>query len=89
MSDPELSDEEIVKKIAAFEADYKAFEKRRAELTRLYPDRFVVFHRGEIVGEAADLKALYELLTVRDLRKLDPVVHFLRSKPIVMRLVRA
>jgi hypothetical protein len=88
MSEWELSDEEVARQIAAFDADARAFELRRAELTRLYPDRFVLFHKGEVIGEAADLDSLRELLIDNDLGRLDPVVEFLHSKKVTLRLAR-
>ena len=57
-------------------------------MTRLYPDRFVLFYRGQVIGEATDLNELRRVLIDEKLGDVDPVVEFLHSKPVVLRLAR-
>ena len=88
MSDPELVVPEPPRPVDEFVEDMKSLDARRAELTRLYPDRFVVYYKGEVIGEALDLDSLSEPLIDRGMSKVGPVVQFLRTKKIPMRLVR-
>lgn len=86
MSDPDVR--EPPRPLGEFRADALELNRRRAELTRLYPDRFVIFYDGEVIGEASDLDTLDRLLNVQGLGDVDPVVEFLHSKHVTMRLTR-
>lgn len=74
------SKEETFKSLVDFRQDVAQLAKKRSQLTRQYPDKWVAFYGGEIISVSNTLDKLLKFVESRGLDRSKVVAQYLDTK---------